>query len=235
MVVGFAIPHLQWLARTQRADGLLIDASDAPANFTSNGLAAYVLAHFERVRPKADTADLRRLIGGIINTKGISVNDPIRARTTHYRAGHGCRHVQLVEPTAWCVLALKKAAKIARGDRAHRRRRQTDRESGLRIRRLELRQRKRARPGPAAVRADDRHRADRDAGSAPHGCRRASVSGCALALKEPSAMALALATIALRIHGLPVEDVDMRLPTMWIGRAIGKRASAGHELYALSS
>ncbi len=235
----FAIPHLQWLARTQRADGLLVDASDAPANFTSNGLAACVLAHLERVRPKADTADLRRLVGGIINTKGMSVSDPDPRQDNRLQGWPWMPDTfSWLEPTAWCVLALKKAGQ-------------------------------RSREATARIDEGDKLIVNRVCESGGWNYGNASVIGqdlrpyvptTAIALiamqdrprtaaversvswlrdsrlKEPSATALALASIALRIHGLPVEDVDMRLADD-VDRAVrlGNVHALAMMLYALSS
>src|SRR5262245_32040111 len=64
-----AAPHFQWLARAQRADGLLVDAIDAPVNFTSNGLAACTLGRL------GGAVDLTRLLDAIVAAKGVSVNE----------------------------------------------------------------------------------------------------------------------------------------------------------------
>src|SRR5262245_30838089 len=64
-----AAPHHQWLARAQRKDGLLVDTVDAPANFTSNGLAACVLGRL------GGAVDLARLLDAIVASKGVSVNE----------------------------------------------------------------------------------------------------------------------------------------------------------------
>ena len=260
-------PHLQWLARTQRADGLLVDEPSAPVNFTSNGLAACALAHLYAQRAADAVAsgsgvasgsrdgrtsgryvasgfsrtsvNLSRLLDALISVKGLSVNEPDPRQDNRLQGWPWMADTfSWLEPTAWCVLALKKAGKEKRG---------------------------------AAARIDEADKliANRvcEAGGWNYG--NASVVGqdlrpyvptTAIALlamrdrrqsaaversvawlrdarsKEPSATALSLASLALRVYGLPVEDVEARLAED-VDRAIqlGNVQALAMMLYALTA
>ena len=74
---------------------------------------------------------------------------------------------------------------------------------------MELRQCERARPGPPRLRADDGARADRVQDRRTDGSSIGrSPSSTAQRLTEPSAMALSLTALCLRIYGLPADDVE---------------------------
>lgn len=83
-----AAPHLRFLERAQRADGLLVDAPGMPPNLAWNGLAATVLA---AVAPDA-TPLLGRIVAGIIAVKGLRVaNEPGGAQNNDLQASPPCR------------------------------------------------------------------------------------------------------------------------------------------------
>jgi len=104
-----AASHLQWLAACQRADGLLGDAPAAPPNFTTNGLAACVLAHVApRSRPPA-SPDLQRLVDGVAAVKGVAVDAPDPRQDNRLQGWPWMPDTfSWIEPTCWCVLGLKK-------------------------------------------------------------------------------------------------------------------------------
>ena len=100
------------LAAWQRADGLLADVAAAPANLAFNGLAAVVM-HRARAagsaRDPAHEAMARRLLAGILAVRGTRVraSDIVRqdGRLTGWPWIDGT--FSWLEPTAWCLLALK--------------------------------------------------------------------------------------------------------------------------------
>jgi hypothetical protein len=102
------------LAGWQRADGLLADTPAAPPNLAFNGLAA-ILIHRSLA---AHRADARRhgltdaLLSGILATKGIRLKRSEHQRQNNQLIGWPWNDgtFSWVEPTSWCLLALKKAA-----------------------------------------------------------------------------------------------------------------------------
>src|SRR6187549_3997658 len=115
---ALAAPHLTWLSRAQRGDGLFADQSGVPANFTANGLAACVLASSGRWGPASagPTPDLPKVLSALISAKGVSV-DGADARQDNRLQGWPwlADTFSWLEPTAWCVLGLKKAGLQADG------------------------------------------------------------------------------------------------------------------------
>jgi len=104
-----AAPHLDWLASRQGADGLLLDVPAAPPNFTTNGLAACVLAHVApRSRPPA-SPDLQPLLDGVGAAKGVAVDAPDPRQDNRLQGWPWMPDTfSWIEPTCWCVLGLKK-------------------------------------------------------------------------------------------------------------------------------
>lgn len=96
-----AAPHVAFLQSCQRADGLLTEAPRRPPNFTANGTAACALT--------AAAPDLaRRIVGGLLPIKGLSVDDPDPRQDNRLQAWPWVPDTfSWVEPTAWCTLALK--------------------------------------------------------------------------------------------------------------------------------
>jgi len=235
-----AAPHLQWLAATQRADGLLADEPGAPANFASNGLAACVLLEPSIASGAgASVVSLPRLLDALVAAKGVSVKDQDPHQDNSLQGWPWLADTfSWLEPTCWCVLALKKAGA-------------------------------RAPAAAARIQEADRLIANRVCESGGWNYGNASVVGqdlrpyvptTALALiamhdrrnlraversiewlraeptKEPSASALALAAIALRIYDVPAAEVDARLAGD-VDRAerIGNLQALAMMLYALTT
>jgi hypothetical protein len=237
----FAAPHLQFLGSTQRPDGLLVDVPHGPPNFTANGLAACVLVQLgtasrpsptnevgrpsptnEVGRPSPTNevsglspADVGRVLDGVIGVKGISVDlaDP---RQDNRLQGWPWmpETFSWVEPTSWCVLALKKARSWARSG-AEPRIAEADK--------LILNRSCEAGGwnfGNASVFGQDLRAyvpTTAQALIALQDRRTEPVVERSLAylnqarVKEPSAMALALTALCLRIYDLSAGDVEERL------------------------
>jgi len=106
---------LATMARWQRGDGLLSDMPAAPSNLAFNGLASVVIhralathrAAVPRQAPKAD-----KLLSGILVAKGIRLERSEFQRQNNQLIGWpwNDRAFSWVEPTSWCLLALKKGA-----------------------------------------------------------------------------------------------------------------------------
>lgn len=113
-----ATTHLEFVQRSQRRGGLLSDSPDAPVNLAAAGLAACTLA---ALSPSSRTTILPALLGGIVALKGIRVNEPDTRQDNTLQAWPWYPETfSWVEPTAWCVLALKKLKAIAPPDSAAR-------------------------------------------------------------------------------------------------------------------
>src|SRR5262245_42989411 len=210
-------PHLQWLATTQRRDGLLVDQADAPPNFTANGLAAFVLSLWAGRPALAGPSarpDLPRLIAALVAAKGVAVDDASERQDNRLQGWPWIADTfSWLEPTAWCVLALEKGGAAAAG-------------AAPRVQEAEkLMLNRPCEPGGwnvgnAAVSGQDLRpyvpttalalialQNRREAAEV-----RRSVSWLRDArLKEPSAIALSLTAIALRLYGLASDDVEARL------------------------
>ena len=215
----FAAPHLLWLANAQRGDGLLVDFPGAPPNFTANGLAACVLAHLFvtsafRGTTDARVPDLPRLLDALVAAKGVSVDAPDPRQDNTLQGWPWMPDTfSWLEPTCWCVLALKKAgaqvtgasARIQEAERLILNR--TCESGGWNF-------------GNASVIGQDLRPyvpttalaliALHDGGDVAE-VARSAVWLREARLKEPSGMALALTAIWLRLAGSPADDVDARL------------------------
>ena len=204
-------PHLQFLARSQRPDGLLQDLPSLP-NLTFNGLAAVACLH---VGGGTAEAILTRLVPALLRVKGVSVENKARASD----ALQGWPWIEgtfsWVEPTAFCLLALK-----------HERRRHPSAAADARIREAEQVLLTRScvtggwNYGNASVLDQDLrpYVSTTALGLLALQDRRANpvvVRGLEFLqrsqTKEPSGMALALTALCLRIHGLPCEQVELAL------------------------
>lgn len=105
---------LRRLAAWQRADGLLADAPAAPPNLAFNGLAAVVMHRVLAADPAASRAygDLtRRLLAGILAIRGVRVGLSELLRWDDRVVGWPWNDgtTSWLDPTCWCLLALKKA------------------------------------------------------------------------------------------------------------------------------
>jgi hypothetical protein len=232
------------MAGWQRGDGLLSDMPAAPSNLAFNGLASVVIhralathrAAVPRQAPKAD-----KLLSGILVAKGIRLERSEFQRQNNQLIGWpwNDRAFSWVEPTSWCLLALKKGAAPP------------------------------SRAGAAARLAEaERMLADRCCLSGGWNYGNSNMLGrelspyvptTALALlalqdrrelpevtrslawlaanwsHEVSAMASSLALMALRLHGRPVEDLERALCDRTSeAQAPANLASAALVLYALT-
>ena len=106
---AFARPHVAFLAGLQSTDGLLVETDPALANLGANGLAAIVLAN---QRPLAPAATRSRLHGGLMGVKGARLQQIDPKQDSTLQGWPWVRDTfSWVEPTAWCVLALKVAGR----------------------------------------------------------------------------------------------------------------------------
>lgn len=103
---AFAVPHLMFIQGCQRSDGLLTDTVQSSPNLMAEGLAACILAD---LFPELRATFLPRLLRGIVAIKGIKVNDTDARQNNTLQAWPWYPDTfSWLEPTAWCVLALKK-------------------------------------------------------------------------------------------------------------------------------
>jgi hypothetical protein len=103
----FAQPHLSFLVQRQQPSGLLVETEPALANFTAQGLAALLLSRHGGTdhRPA-----LTALLNGMASAKGVSVNEPDPKQDNRLQGWPWIPDTfSWVEPTAWCLLAFRKA------------------------------------------------------------------------------------------------------------------------------
>ena len=232
----FAAPHLQWLAAAQRPDGLLVDRASGPANFTANGLAACVLAH---VKPTSSGPSIAKLLNALVAAKGVSVDSAESDQNNRLQGWSWIADTfSWLEPTSWCVLALKKAGADTRG--APARIDEADKVIANRVceaggwnygNASVVGQDLRAYVPTTAlglIALQDRRRLP--------AVERSLAWLDQARLKEPSAMAMALASICFRIYGMAPDDVDARLAGD-VDRAtrVGNLQSLATMLYALTA
>ena len=212
----FAAPHLQWLAATQREDGLLREDPAAPPNFTANGFAACVFAHLERAP--------ERLLDGIVAVKGVAVDSSEPGLDSTLQGWPWMPDTfSWLEPTCWCLLALRKAGTATRGAQA----RIYDAEKVIANRTC---QSGGWNYGNASVVGQDlRPYVPTTAlglialqGRPMPAVERSLAWLKTARLNVPSAMALALTAMCLRIYGIAADDVEARLSgdserAEWVG------------------
>jgi hypothetical protein len=211
--------HRDFLLRARRSDGLLlehaVDEENRP-NLAFNGLLALLLLAERRL---ASDAFRTALLSALIASKGIQFSASPISRQDNTLQGWAWidESFSWVEPTCWCMLALKKGLPASPGARDRIRdgeRLLVDRccaaggwnygnanmlgqdlrpyVSTTALGLLAMQDR---RQEPTVVRSLDylvRHR-----------------------LSEGSALALALTLISLRVLGLPTEDVESHLLSQW--------------------
>jgi hypothetical protein len=235
---------LRLMAGWLRHDGLLSEVPDLPANMTSNGIAAVAIqraiagqsAGVEHVQATIDA-----LLAGILTTAGLRFPESSRVEQDNQLSGWPWNKgtFSWVEPTASCLLALKKAGGSPRRTAAD-----------------------------ARITEADRLLADRCCKSGGWNYGNSNVLGkelhpyvpsTALALlalqdrralpqvvrsvswldanwrREPSAMALSLSLVAMYVHGKRVDDIQRTLHGLIAERGIpANLASAAMTLYALT-
>lgn len=113
----FAAPHLAFLGRCQRPDGLLTELPQGPTNLAADGLAAHTLAVLSGAAPPAA---LPRLLEGIVQLKGVVIDASDPRQNNRLQAWPWYPDTfSWIEPTAWCLLALKSnASRVSSAARA---------------------------------------------------------------------------------------------------------------------
>jgi hypothetical protein len=103
-----AAEALEWLAGAEGVDGWYADDRQAPVNYGFNGLVLLALLAGGRPSPAAE-----RLTGLLLDVKGLAV-----PQSPHLRQDNSLQAwpwvggtFSWVEPTAYCLLALKRAAR----------------------------------------------------------------------------------------------------------------------------
>jgi hypothetical protein len=211
---AFATRHLQFLKSCQRADGLLLEYPEAPPNLAANGIAACVLAHLAPAGGEAPL--LARLLGGLASVKGVAADTVPDSPQNNALQGWPWipGTFSWVEPTSWCVLALKKtrqlyhdaaAPRIIEGDKLLLNR--SCEAGGWNYGNgsaLGQDLRPYVPTTALALIALQDHQSDPVVERSLAYLDRARVT-------EPSAMALAMTVLCLRIYGRPADDVEERL------------------------
>lgn len=95
----------RWVASHQRADGFLDDATGGSPNLGFNGLAALAL------RTAWSLDQSRQLLDALGRTKGLAIGNEKNSRQDNSLQGWSWIEgtFSWVEPTSWCLLALKKS------------------------------------------------------------------------------------------------------------------------------
>jgi hypothetical protein len=110
----FAAPHLRVLKQSQTADGALSDTGGATTNFGFDGLVAAVLPE---MGGEAASAIVRPLLRAIVSVKGIKAEQADSRQDNSLQAWPWYPETfSWVEPTAWCLLAVKKSAEAGNAD-----------------------------------------------------------------------------------------------------------------------
>lgn len=100
--------HSTFLARCQRNDGWLVDAPGLPVNIAFNAIAAFTWLTI----PSLATSEMRqRLITVLTSSKGVQVPDIPSSMQNNRLQGWSWvdQTFSWVEPTAWAIVALRKA------------------------------------------------------------------------------------------------------------------------------
>jgi hypothetical protein len=209
----FASRHLRYLGDSQGTDGLLVDTEATLANASVNGLAAIVMTPFA---PLLDRQALSRLYEGLAGVKGVRINVKDPKQDNQLQGWPWIRETfSWVEPTSWCLLALKRADVAFRNKATAAREREAEK---LLVDRVcvtggwnygnasALGQDLRAYVPTTAIAllAMQNLRAEPSV-------QRSVRFLMDERLNEPSAMALSLTTMCLRVYGLPADDVEDRL------------------------
>jgi hypothetical protein len=116
--------HLAFLSGCQRRDGLFSDRPDLPANLSWTALAFLTLSALSS--SAATTNVCTRLLDGLAKTAGVQLANSSITRQNNDLQGWPWMPdtFSWVEPTSWCLLALKRAVRTvpARATEAVRRR-----------------------------------------------------------------------------------------------------------------
>jgi hypothetical protein len=231
--------HRDFLLRSRRSDGLLLEhavGEENRPNLAFNGLLALLLL---AERHLASDTVRTALLSALVASKGVQVPASPFNRQDNTLQGWAWIDASFswVEPTCWCLLALKKASSVSpgAGDRIRDGERLLvdrccaaggwnygnanmlgqDLRPYVSTTALALLAMQDQRHEPCVVRSLDylvRHR-----------------------LSEESAMALALTLISFRVLGVPTEDVEGRLLSQWDRTAfLGNHHLIAIALYSLT-
>jgi hypothetical protein len=227
------------LSAWPRVEGLLPDGRDGQVNYAFNGLA--LLAQLALRQGGADTLRLRALADGLIACKGLSLPSSPFSRQNNALQAWPWRFgtFSWVEPSAWCLLALKKAAAARVIEPALQR---TDEAERLLVDRA-------CRGGgwnygnPEIFGSDLRPYvpttalallAMQDRQDEPT-VTQGVTALYERRLSEPSGMALSLALLALRVLNRPAHDVEARLIRQTPATlSLGNHVPVAMALYALA-
>ncbi len=109
--------HARFLAECQRSDGWLVDAPGLPINVAFNAMTAVAWLAF----PELATAEMRRrLVATLTSSKGVQAADTATSIQNNRLQGWSwvSDTFSWVEPTAWGVIALRKARSAGLGTAA---------------------------------------------------------------------------------------------------------------------
>jgi len=213
---GSSDAALRWLAARQRPVGFIDDATGEPPNIGFNGLAVLAVRNADL----SSSGCAKRLLDALGRTKGAAAEDGKASRQDN--ALHGWSWIEgtfsWVEPTSWCLLALKKSPALlpareraARIDEAERLLLDRVCQSGgwnygnSNVLGKELNAHV---PTTALALLALQDRRD-------HPSVQKSVDYLTrYRVAEPAGMALSLTSICLRVYGVPAADVDERLAAL---------------------
>lgn len=234
----FARPHIGFLAARQGSDGLLSDTEPGLVNFTTAAVAAFVLTQFPAQVP---AGVLSKLYDGLVSAKGVKIDAFDPKQDNQLQGWPWLRDTfSWVEPTAWGLLALKRADPSRRSRATAARAQEAEK---LLVNRTcvaggwnygnasALGQDLRAYVPTTALGL----LAMQDRRSEPN-IEKSVRFLVQERLTEASALALSLTAICLRVLGLPADDVEERLAEVAV-----QSDSRGHLLamamasYALSA
>lgn len=113
----FVRPRFVFLATRQTATGLLSDTDPALANLTANGLASVLCSRHAAALPAPELS--RRLVDGIVALKGLRLEETDARQNNQLQAWPWVQDTfSWIEPTSWCLLALKRLPAAARPEPA---------------------------------------------------------------------------------------------------------------------
>jgi hypothetical protein len=235
---SLARPHVEYLVSLQSSDGLLVETEPALANLVANGLALLVLS---RVSPPASSTTVDRLHAGLVNLKGVRLKQIDEKQDSTLQGWPWVRDTfSWVEPTSWCLLALKIARRDTGRGASTARQQEAERVLANRVctgggwnygNATALGQDLRPYVPTTAIALlslqDRRSEAHVQQSSAMLQSQR---------LAEPAAITLSLVSLCLRLYGIETDDVDDRLAdAVTQSEDAGNLQAMAMALYALSA
>jgi hypothetical protein len=235
---AFAQPHLAFLERLQDASGLLVETEPALANLTANALAAITVA---QLGADSGARTLPRLEAALADVKGVKLQQIDPRQDSSLQGWPWVRDTfSWVEPTAWCLLALKRTGRSgALASAVAAREQEAERLLANRMctgggwnfgNATALGQDLRAYvPTTAVALLALQDRADRPE------VRQSLNWLSAERLSESGTLSLSLVSICLRLYRSPTDDVDERLEeSVARSEEMGNVQAMAMALYALS-